>query len=140
MFVAQALTYPELRSNMLFINQFMDLNLSVGISKLSPLDRASVQAIQCYKHCKFPIHILGIKDAFDEIEKLVSIPMIRGCDTSQLANIAKNERKCVLLIWNYSRYARKGEDIQLEQDYCDPEVLLTLKANFDMEASTYGIL
>lgn len=140
MFVAQSLTYSELRSNILFINQFPELNLSVGISKLSPLDRASMQAIQCYKHCKFPIHILGIKDSFDEIEKLVSIPMIRGCDTSQLANIAKNERKCVLLIWNYSRYARKGEDIQLEQDYCDPEVLLALKANFDVEASTYGIL
>ena len=142
MFVAQALTYTELRSNILFINQFAEegYNLSVGISKLSPLNRADLHAIQCYKHCKFPIHLLGVKDSFDELQYLTRFPMIRGCDTSQLANIAKNEKRCVAFIWNYSRSARKSVDIQLEQDYCDPAVLQELKDVFTVEASSYGVL
>ena len=56
MFVAQALTYSELRHNILFINQFASiptLSLSVGISKLTPLDRADIQAVQSYKSVFF---------------------------------------------------------------------------------------
>ena len=147
MFVAQSLTYSELSSNILFINQFKeeDLNLSVGISKLSPLDRADVKARTCYKHCKYPIHILGIKDSFDELEKLSMFCNVRGCDTSQLAFIAKNSGRIPLFLWNYSRQAAKimlenVEDIQLEHDICDMDTLKDLREDFYAEAELYGIL
>ena len=148
MFVAQALTYSELSSNILFINQFKEegLELSVGISKLSPLKRDDVKARTCYKHCKYPIHILGIKDSFDEIEKLTKIENIRGCDTSQLAFIAKNgDGRVPLFIWNYSRKAVKlliegAKDIQLEHDVCDMDTLKDLREDFYAEAELYGIL
>ena len=153
MFVAQALTYSELRQNILYINQYAmaELNLSVGISKLTPLDRADPQACSAYKHCKFPIHILGIKSSFEELNQLARIEQIRGCDTSQLAYIAKNEGRVPLLLWEYSREARKtyfaerGEerhigDIQLETDCCDPELLQELKETLIWEVDVRGLL
>ena len=148
MFVAQAKTYSELALNILFINQFKErgLKLSVGISKLSPLDRADKYAIQCYEHCKYPIHILGIKDSFDELERLVRVENIRGCDTSQLAFIVKNSDGHIpIFIWNYSRSAVKmahpnAEDIQLEFDICDKDALKDVRDDFYEEADLYGIL
>ena len=153
MFVAQSRTYQELRNNILFINQYADhnLNLSVGISKLSPLDRADIKARKCYEHCKFPIHILGIKDSFDELQRLKNVPQIRGCDTSQLAFIAKNEGRVPIFLWEYSRSMRKeyhkekgldvkNMDIQLEHDMCDMDLLKKLKEAFDSEVNFYGFL
>lgn len=150
MFVAQALTYSELRGNILFINQFADehLKLSVGISKLSPLDRASMQAIQCYKHCKFPIHLLGIKDSFKELNRITSIENVRGCDTSQLAYIVKNEDASEINPWTYSRakaeerYQRdpKQAAIDLEHDVLDSDALKDLRELFWEDAKSYGVL
>lgn len=150
MFVAQALTYSELRGNILFINQFAEegLNLSVGISKLSPLERAGIHATHCYEHCKYPIHILGIKDTFQELERLTSIETIRGCDTSQLAYIVKNEGDDEIDPWVYSRSAAERRNkktskeaaIDLERDVLDSDTLKDLRDIFWEDAELYGVL
>ena len=147
MFVAQAITYTELRMNILFVNQFRDegLNLSVGISKLSPLDRAGEVSREAYEHCKYPIHILGVKDSFSELYELIGMKQIRGCDTSQLAYIAKNEQDCEVYPWTYSRRACKQESVKeaaidLERDVLDDKFLKRQRELFWQEAKTYGIL
>lgn len=150
MFVAQAVTYSELRMNMLFINQFKEegLKLSVGISKLSPLNRADALACSAYKHCKYPIHILGVKDSFRELSQLPNIEQIRGCDTSQLAYIIKNEKEYINRPWSYSRaeeevwYGRdpKKAAIDLEHDKLDSDLLKEQREFFWEEAKAYGIL
>lgn len=149
MFVAQAKTYSELARNILFINQFEGaLNLSVGISKLSPLDRADFKARQCYKHCKFPVHILGIKDSFKELEKIIGTPNVRGCDTSQLAYMVKNEGDTFFRPWTYSRKTAEECNavdpaeaaIDLEHDALDMDTLKDLREYFWEDAKAYGIL
>lgn len=127
MFVAQAKTYGELHKAITFINQYKDLNLSVGISKLTPLNRAHKLAIRCYKECKLPIHFLGIKSTLAELTNEVQ-PLIRSCDTSQLAFIAKNEFDIESVISkSILNYVRKGEDIDLESDACSSAKLARLK-------------
>lgn len=122
MFVAQARTTDELSIIMGYINKYKNLNLSVGISKLAPFDRSCQSAIKLYKRCKFPIHFLGIKQSFSELDKVEDI--IRSCDSSQLAFIAKNE-KDIKNINTYS-YIRKGVDIDLENDVLDNSLLNSL--------------
>lgn len=150
MFVAQAVTYSELRMNLLFANQFKDegLNLSVGISKLSPLDRADNQALMAYKHSKYPIHILGVKDSFQELNKLIPIERIRGCDTSQLAYIIKNEKGAIVCPWGYSRaeeeawYERdpKKAAIDLEHDKLNNGTLREQREFFWEDVLEHGVL
>lgn len=150
MFVAQSLTYHELRMNLLFINQFKELGLklSVGISKLTPLDRADERALSAYKYSHYPIHILGVKDSFDELDKLIGVKTIRGCDTSQLAYIIKNEKSCAIFPWTFSRTAHetwyekdpKEVAIDLERDVLDSEHLKEQVEFFWEDAATYGIL
>lgn len=121
MFVAQSTTIDELRAAINYINSYEDLNLSIGISKLTPLDRASDEAIEIYKAAKHPIHFLGLKNSFNELVKVKEI--VRGCDSSQLAYIAKNEKTKPVDMLNYERQGRRedgrgieGIDIDLEHD------------------------
>ena len=92
MYVAQATTYEELAQQIQFISRYVGMSLSVGISKLTPLDRADPRAIEIYKRCPFPIHFLGIKSTLNEILPVRHI--IRGCDTSQIPFMAKNLSRC----------------------------------------------
>ena len=105
MFVAQAATYKDLERAIDYINQYEDLELTVGISKLSPLNRDSDFAIEQYKKCKFPIHFLGIKSTLNEILRCVEY--IRSCDTSQLAFVAKNVKDISKI--EVFRYVRMGK-------------------------------
>lgn len=126
MFVAQATTVEELKRGIDYINQYVDElpNLSIGVSKLTPLDRTSDEVIEVVKTAKYPVHYLGIKTTFDEITKLQGI--IRGSDSSQLYYIVKNEDEVPVDPLHYERDGRAADgrgtekDIVLETDYVDP--------------------
>lgn len=134
MFVAQAKKYEDFDRAIEYINQYHDLKLSVGISKLTPLDRADNRAIEAYKKCNFPIHFLGIKKSFTELDKVHNL--IRSCDTSQLCSIVK-ETDITPNVWSY---VRKGENVDLEKDWCRPHRLLTARDKLYMEKRNNGIL
>lgn len=127
MFVSQATTYDELRYGINYINQYVDLipNLSIGFSKLSPLDRASEEAVEIIRTAKYPVHCLGLKLSFGELKEIA--PYIRGCDSSQLAYIIKNEDVVPEDVVNYTRSGRREDgrgtekDIELELDVLDTE-------------------
>ena len=138
MFVAQARDERELEQMIDFINGY-GLNLSVGISKLCTFDRASDEAIRIYKKCKYPIHILGIKKTFAELDALAEVRQIRGCDTSQLAFMDKN-KVLTSLSGNVHDYVRNGEDIDLIEDTCDNVNLIRLKLEEKECLREYGIL
>ena len=134
MFVAQANYEHELEQMINFINRY-NLNLSVGISKLCPFNRASEEAIRIYKKCKYPIHILGIKESFAELDALADVKQIRGCDTSQLAFMDKNK-----VIDDVHDYIRDGEDIDLDKDVCSNTNLIRLKLDEQERLKDHGIL
>ena len=134
MFVAQANNEHELEQMIDFINSY-NLNLSVGISKLCPFDRASDEAIRIYKKCKHPIHLLGIKKTFAELDALTDIKQIRGCDTSQIAFMDKNK-----VVADVHDYVRDGEDIDLAKDVCSNTNLIRLKLEEQEILRKYGIL
>ena len=139
MFVAQAINEHELEQVIDFINRY-NLNLSVGISKLCPFDRASDEAIRIYKKCKYPIHILGIKKTFAELDALADVKQIRGCDTSQLAFMDKNYARVMLSASDVHDYVRDGEDIDLVKDVCRNTNLIRLKLEEQECLKKYGIL
>lgn len=138
MFVAQANNEWELEQMINFINQY-SMNLSVGISKLCPFDRASEAAQAVYRKCKHPIHILGIKETFEELDKLAEIKQIRGCDTSQLAFIDKNYDGLRTSDFIHD-YVREGADIDLAHDTCSNTNLIRLKLEEQECLRRYGIL
>lgn len=133
MFVAQARTVDELREGIDYINQYAGelSNLSIGVSKLTPLDRTSDEVIEIVKTAKYPVHYLGIKTTFDEITKLNGI--IRGSDSSQLYYIVKNESEIPTDPLHYERDGRRADgrgtekDIVLETDYVDAAKLKTFR-------------
>lgn len=138
MFVAQANDEHELEQMIDFINRY-NLNLSVGISKLCPFDRASEEAIRIYKKCKYPIHILGIKKTFAELDALADVKQIRGCDTSQLAFMDKNSYQLQVFDTVHD-YVRDGEDIDLAKDVCNNANLIRLKLEEQESLKKHGIL
>lgn len=137
MFVAQALTYNELKKAIEYVNM-QNLNLSIGIPKKCIIARDSAAAIELYKKCVHPIHLLGVKSSFSEI--LPVYKYIRGCDTSQLAFIAKNIKSDDIKDIDIVNYVRDGIDIDLKNDKVnnyDLEKLLNMeKEGFNY----YGIL
>lgn len=139
MFVAQANDEHELEQMIDFINDY-SLNLSVGISKLCPFDRASDEALRIYKKCKHPIHILGIKSTFAELDALADVKQIRGCDTSQLAFMDKNNVQTFMTNCDVHNYYREGEDIDLDKDVCSNTNLIQLKLEERECLKKYGIL
>lgn len=137
MFVSQATSYGELHKGIQYINKYTYLPLTVGISKLTPIDRAHPLAIRCYEECKFPIHFLGIKETFKELETNEVHKYIRSCDSSQLAFIAKNNDT---LPANIIDYTRKGIDIDLEKDFVNENLLSQAIYNLKKERKDRGIL
>lgn len=137
MFVAQAETYGQLFRAIKYINQYEGMNLSVGVSKLTPLNRKDDKAIRCYEDCKFPIHLLGIKKSFSELAHPKFKKLIRSCDTSQIAFIDKNEPSTPSSIINY---VRKGKDIDLEHDYGNSMRMSMLLNLFNKEAFVSELL
>ena len=131
MFVAQARNYKELEFMMTFIGNYPSLNISVGISKLCPFDRASDEAIEIYKRYKLPIHLLGIKESFEELQKVKDV--IRGCDTSQIAYIAKNEQQVDSIIGYHRDNSMKERDIDLEFDCLDNTKIEQFLTQFNQE-------
>lgn len=137
MFVAQALTYDELKKSIEYINR-QPYNLSIGIPKKCVIARDSVSAIELYKKCIHPIHLLGIKSSFAEI--LPVYKYIRSCDTSQLSFIAKNVDTDLLKSTDIVNYVRDGSDINLATDKVNNYDLEKL---LDMEREGfkyYGVL
>lgn len=137
MFVAQALTYDELKKSIEYINR-QPYNLSIGIPKKCVIARDSVSAIELYKKCIHPIHLLGIKSSFAEI--LSVYKYIRSCDTSQLSFIAKNVDTDLLKSTDIVNYVRDGSDINLATDKVNNYDLEKL---LDMEREGfkyYGVL
>lgn len=115
MYVAQARNLQELEQQINFINCYDGLNLSVGISKLCPFERNTLKTVEIYKKCKFPIHFLGLKDGFDELNKLVR-QVIRSCDTN-LCEIIATKYGCNFRpgIYNFSRQTLNEPNINLER-------------------------
>lgn len=120
MFVAQASSLEELSESIKYINGFKEElpNITVGIAKLIPVERNTKEFITILKECKYPIHILGIKDNFNEVKPLETI--VRGVDSSQLAYITKNEPQVPEDSLHYSRKAAMeshfAANIDLEND------------------------
>lgn len=152
MFVSQATTYEELRFGINYINQYVDTipNLTIGFSKLSPLDRASDEAVEIIKTAKYPVHCLGLKLSFGEMKNIA--PYVRGCDSSQLAYIVHNEDTVPESFTDYTRAGRRedgrgieGKDIELETDVLDSMKLATfrdvamkeLKETLNLEQENY---
>lgn len=135
MFVAQGRNEEEVAKAIDFINGYLVNSINnntdmpkivVGISKLTPMDRASKKAIEIYKKCLYPIHFLGIKESFQELNDVCKI--IRSCDSSQLAYIAKNEDAAPANVWLYKRIKDSNHiDIDLEFDKLDSGYLKRLK-------------
>ena len=130
MFVAQSTTPAELKRAIDYINQYKEElpNLSVGFSKLTPMQRDSDEVIEILKTCKYPIHVLGIKLDFAEVFKLKGL--VRGVDSSQLPYIVKNESSIPADPAHYTRSGRRedgrgveGVDIELETDVLDDKKL-----------------
>lgn len=124
MFVAQAVTYEQLRQAFKYISKYhkKGLRLSVGVSKLSPLDRRDPRAIKIYSQSVYPIHFLGIKESFSELTG--AAPYIRSCDSSQIAYIVKNEKEIPRAINTYKRSKDETLAIDLEEDYCNPKKII----------------
>lgn len=137
MFVCQATTYEDLKKGMDYINSKYDqfqneeypIEICVGISKLSPLDRSSAKSIEIYKTCKWPIHFLGIKNTFSEL--LAVKHLVRSCDTSQIAFMAKNLTSKEIKDTDIIEYTRCGRDIDLAKDSCSDRTLMDLKRKLD---------
>ena len=140
MFVAQAKSYLDLLKGILYANKmYKKYNISVGISKLTPLKRDSFLSRCTYRLCKPEIHFLGIKESFCELTKVKT--MIRGCDSSQLAFIAKNVPDCFEMdIAKLLTYTRKGEDIDLAKDKCNASALSYLKVIFKKGVKQWGFM
>ena len=140
MFVAQAKTYEEMLLSIEYANRFYGkLNLTIGISKLCLLARDSLQAVCIYRKSKFPIHFLGIKTTFKEL--LQARDVIRSCDTSQLAYMAKNEIMVDDIdMVNYTRSEERGPDIDLEVDKLSNHKLNKLISAEKEQLKDYGIL
>lgn len=147
MFVAQATTLEEQKRGIEYINQYADKldNITVGISKLSVLDRMDDKLIEILKTCKYPIHFLGVKLSFAELEKASKVA--RGCDTQQVAYMSKNETEVPIDCLHYTRYGRRDDgrgtekDVLLESDILD----VAKTAHFRDEAmkqmvSTLGVV
>ena len=119
MFVAQAKSYAELHCDIKFINRMvvtypaLQGRLVLGISKLTPLDRASNEAITLYKQSLLPIHLLGLKDTFEEILPLRSLNCIRSCDTAQIASLSLSGTFADVL------KAKREQDIDLKLSICN---------------------
>ena len=138
MFVAQAATIEDLNRAFDYVSQYKDeLNLSIGISKLTPIERDSFEAIAIYYQTVFPIHFLGIKKSFQELYKVRSL--IRGCDTSQVAYIVKNTPYIIDKVYPYVR-SEEGIDINLEYDNCDTHNLEETYGREQEELKEHGIL
>lgn len=127
MFVAQATTLEEQKRGIEYINQYAGKldNITVGISKLSVLDRMDDELIEILKTCKYPIHFLGVKLSFSELEK--ASKFARGSDTQQVAYMSKNENEVPIDCYHYTRYGRREDgrgterDVLLEADVLDVE-------------------
>ena len=132
MFVAQARDCEELALMIKFANNYPSLNLSIGVSKLCTFDRSSDEALEIYKNSLHPIHFLGIKESFEELWKVKDI--IRGCDTSQIAYIAKNEQQIDSVIGYYRNNSIKERDIDLEFDCLDNCRVEQLLFRFEQES------
>lgn len=133
MFVAQATDCEDL-SMMLQFADMWDLNLSVGISKLCPFNRGSVDVLKQYAQwAKHPIHLLGIKKTFKELFPV--FPFIRGCDTSQVAFIIKNNVEAPVI-----SYERDGTDINLEVDVLDSAKVRKVRDEANKILREYGVL
>lgn len=134
--VAQATTYEELDEMIEFYNGYADkLALTVGISKLTPLDRGSFEAVKIYRKSKCPIHFLGIKKSFDELDGVRDV--IRSCDTSQIAYLEKNVKCYPTSVRYYERDKLGGIDIDLENDKLSTSNLKLLRNRLEFY---YGIL
>lgn len=138
MFVAQATNSTELKRAIDYINQYKDSipNLTVGISKLSPMDRTSDENIEIYKTCAYPIHFLGLKKSFEEVRKVKDI--IRSTDSCQLAYIVKNEDSIPEDLLGYERAGRR-EEINLETDILDMSRLEEIREALDNARATSSL-
>ena len=123
MYVAQSKNIEEFAETMKWIEQFKDLNLTIGIPKKAPFNRECDEAIEIYKKCSFPIHFLGLTDTTPLIDLDKVKDIIRSCDTSQMVTYLKNAGE------NYLTYVRKPEDkpIDLENDVIDNYELSMMK-------------
>ena len=83
--------------------------------------------------------MLGIKSTFAELDKLAEIKNIRGCDTSQLAFMDKNDYQLTVFD-NVHDYERSGKDIDLDRDICSNTNLIQLKLEERECLKKYGIL
>lgn len=133
MFVAQCQDEDGLKSDIDYINQYAEIlpNLTVGISKLTPMDRASDKAIEVYKTCKYPIHFLGLKSSFSEVARVKNL--IRSCDSSQLSYMIKNETKTPRQVLTYARRTTGGADVDLATDSLDKGRLDRVRKTLDCE-------
>lgn len=134
MFVAQCVDEDDLFDAIRWINRWDNtegVRITVGISKLSPINRDSDLAIDLYKKCRYPIHFLGLKRSFEELHKLDGI--IRSCDSCQLAHIAKNRGLTVEQPYEYVRSVLKRSEIDLEKEDLETTVIRILRERLNWE-------
>lgn len=138
MFVAHSNTEEELDKLVTMFNKsFAKYNLSIGIPKRVPYPRDGLKAANVYSKSLFPIHLLGLKRSFDELLPVKNV--VRSCDSSQIAFMAKN-KLCQGDIDYLIRYRRQGTPIDLEHDVLDKDKLNTLYKKEQEDFKEYGLL
>lgn len=135
MYVAQCVNLKELEEQVNFINQFKNNNIVVGISKLSPINRSSNEAINIYKKCQHPIHFLGLKNSIDELTPPIK-QFIRSCDTN-LCEIIASEKGDMYVpgFVNYKRSETKN--IDLEKSKTNSSDVVSILQQFKREVSKF---
>ena len=138
MFVAQSNTEEELDKLITMFNKFFaKCNLSIGIPKRAPYPRDGLKAANVYRKSLFPIHLLGLKRSFDELLPIRNV--VRSCDSSQIAFMAKN-KLCQGDVDYLIMYRRQGTPIDLEHDVLDKGKLNALYKKEQEDFKEYGLL
>lgn len=134
MYVAHASNIKELKDAVKMVNDEKELDLVLGIPKRCKFDRTSSEAIAVYKTCQVPIHFLGIKDSFAELEPVKNI--IRSCDSVQMCYLTRDCKDSNDLL----NECRHNPVIDLEKDCIDHNDLHIMKTKLNKELKDNGIL
>lgn len=137
MYVAHVSNLDQLKEAIDIVNDeyFKDeVSITLGIPKHCKINRYGKEAIELYKKCHCPIHFLGIKENYEELECVNGI--IRSCDSAQICYIARDHFNS-----NYMMNQKRiGKAIDLENDCIENNKLQSTKDILTKELLLDGLL
>ena len=112
----------------------LKLKVSLAVSKLCDFNRDHPALIDAYQKSNLPIHFLGLKTSFSELEKVKNY--IRSCDSCQLTHLMYNDPNILkeeLSLYVAHRDHETDHEINLEKDKVKYELLIEGKEKLDEE-------